>query len=280
MTKRTHTEREFATFMNQLKPTISPLSSFVDFNKVRKNAQEFVFQLNTLNSLLGCRNLNSAVYDLWRYDKRAFDALGILIAVRDADEQLFLDSIDGKAKPISDLFNSPTEITRFIINTGLDAVLMDKQIKNLCDYVFGVEVGLDSNARKNRGGKLMEKTVSKIIAETGCEYEEQVSSKVFPELQYALGFDKKTFDFAVYSEDITFLIETNFYSKGGSKLNEVARSYTEIGPKVDSCPGFKFVWVTDGVGWRDAENKFKEAYMSIQHVYNLTTFCDFVVTLC
>lgn len=91
-----------------------------------------------------------------------------------------------------------------------------------------------------------------------------------------MGADQKIFDFIVKTEARTFLIEVNFYSTGGSKLNEVAQSYTDIAPKVNTVNGFEFVWITDGKGWDSAKNKLEEAFMAIPRVYNLTTIHEFI----
>ena len=91
-----------------------------------------------------------------------------------------------------------------------------------------------------------------------------------------LGADKKRFDFYIETEWKKYLIEVNFYSGGGSKLNETARSYTELAPRVNSVDGFEFVWITDGIGWQSARNKLEEAYNEIPSVYNLTTIKEFI----
>ena len=109
----------------------------------------------------------------------------------------------------------------------------------------------------------------------GIPYTREVNSTVFPRLKI-LGKDKKRFDFVVTTREKIYLMEVNFYSGGGSKLNEVARSYSDIGPKINSLPEFEFVWVTDGQGWFSAKNKLEEAYSIIPNIYNLTTIYDFV----
>lgn len=155
-------------------------------------------------------------------------------------------------------------------------MLQSKQIKNLVDYVFGVEVGLDTNARKNRGGHLMENLIARIFESNGIKYSQEVYYDEFPEIAKALGADKKRFDFVIRTKKKTYLIETNFYSGGGSKLNEVARSYSDLAPKINSVPGFEFVWITDGIGWNYASNKLEEAFAHIPSVYNLTNIHTFI----
>ena len=154
-------------------------------------------------------------------------------------------------------------------------MLKNKQVKNLVDYVFGVETGLDTNARKNRSGYLMENQVADVFSKAGINYRQEVYSTEYPELA-VLGEDKKRFDFVIETPQCNYLIEVNFYSGGGSKLNEVARAYSELSPKINIVDGFKFVWLTDGKGWKSARNKLEEAYYAIPYVYNLTSIQQFV----
>ena len=164
----------------------------------------------------------------------------------------------------------------FLTDTGLGAVLQNQQVKNLVDYVFGIETGLDTNARKNRSGHVMENTVANIFTNAGIPFRQEVYSREWPVITEVLGDDEKRFDFVVETPSKVYLIEVNFYSGGGSKLNEVARSYSDIAPKINSVKGFEFVWITDGIGWKSAKNKLQEAYGIIPSVYNLTSIDDFL----
>ena len=103
-------------------------------------------------------------------------------------------------------------------------------------------------------------------------------STEYPELA-VLGEDKKRFDFVIETNGCKYLIEVNFYSGGGSKLNEVARAYSELSPKINAVDGFEFVWITDGIGWKSARNKLEEAFYAIPNVYNLTTISEFINTI-
>ena len=160
--------------------------------------------------------------------------------------------------------------------TGLADLFRQKKINDLVDYVFGIETGLDSNARKNRSGHVMEGVVASILKKNGIKFRQEVYSTEWPNLQRVLGDDEKRFDFVIQSPKKTYLIEVNFYSGGGSKLNEVARSYSDIAPKVNSVPGFEFIWITDGIGWKSAKNKLQEAYNIIPSIYNLTSIKKFL----
>ena len=222
--------------------------------------------------------MGAAVKRLWDENPKVFSVLDVLIAVRAKDKKKAIDAY-GNIHLVSDYFSSPEKVTVFLNETGLTEVFQKKQIKNRVDYVFGVEVGLDSNARKNRGGHIMEGLVANILAQNGIPFEQEVYYTEFPEIVKALGADNKRFDFVIRTSEKTYLIEANFYTGGGSKLNEVARSYSELAPKINAVPGFEFVWITDGIGWESARNKLEEAFAHIPGVYNLTNIHEFISTL-
>ncbi len=271
----THSKEQFKEFLSQLKETNATLAFYSDFEKISENVEEIKLSLNMLNYLLDKDDLRAAVECLWARDKKAFDVMDILIATRKKDKKKYFDK-NGEFYLVHSLFESVDGIMEFLEETGLANVFRKREIKNLVDYVFGVEVGLDTNARKNRSGHITESLVADIFRSKGIEFEEQVSSDSFLAISRVLGVDKKVFDFCVRTTEKIYLIEVNFYSGGGSKLNEVARSYTDIGPKVNSVDGYEFVWITDGQGWYDAKNKLEEAFMVIPRIYNLTTIGDFV----
>lgn len=260
----------FETFMSQLKATNATLDFYSDFPKIKQKVEDVAISLTMLNYLIGKSDLRSAVESLWKRDKSVFQVMDILIATREGEGKLFIDK-DGTVAPIHSLFDSVDGVMKFLEGTGLAEVLKKNEIANLVDYVFGVETGLDSNARKNRSGKIMEGLVREVFTEAGIEFTEQESSKKHPQIDAVLGADIKRFDFAVKTASKTYLMEVNFYSGGGSKLNEVARSYTEIAPKINSIPGYEFIWITDGAGWYSAKNKLEEAFAAIPSIYNTTT---------
>lgn len=269
-----HTNEEFALFMGQLKETNQTLSFFCDFEKISANVTDIEISLNMLNYLLGRIDVTEAVREIWQRDKRAFEVLPILIAVRYDGHKPVVDS-RGDVVLLKSFFESPEKVVEFLDETGLSILFQNRRIKNLVDYVFGIETGLDTNARKNRSGHIMEETVAKILSDNGITFQQEVYSSEFPSLSI-LGTDEKRFDFVVKTAAKTYLMEVNFYSGGGSKLNEVARAYTELAPKVNSVNGFEFVWITDGIGWRSARNKLEEAFYTIPGVYNLTSISELI----
>ncbi len=270
-------KQSFETFLSQLKETNVDLAFYSDFDKIANKVAEIEISLNSLNYLLGKTDLRAAVEALWARDPQAFDVMDILIATRKDEGKKYLDAAQN-CHIIHDLFSSVDGVMEFLTETGLAEVFTEKKVKNLVDFVFGVETGMDTNARKNRSGQITEKLIADILKQAGISFEEQVSSRNYPELHEVLGADHKVFDFVIEADKV-YLIEVNFYSGGGSKLNETARSYTELAPKVNSVDGFEFVWITDGIGWHSAKNKLEEAYNTIPSVYNLTTIGDFLKQL-
>lgn len=274
---KAHTQEQFERFISQLIETNAPLGFFADFAKIAANVDSISMKLHQLNYLVGKADLESAVRELWAENPKVFSVLDILIAVRAADKKKAIDRI-GNIRLIEDFFKAPESIIEYIEDTGLKDVFQNKRINNLVDYVFGVETGLDTNARKNRSGDIMGNAIAEKLQASHIPFRREVYSTEFPEMK-CLGEDRKRFDFVVKTSRKTYLIEVNFYSGGGSKLNEVARSYSELAPKINQFPNYEFVWITDGVGWKSAKNKLEEAFTVIPEVYNLTTLPDFLAGL-
>ena len=266
-------KEQFKTFLSQLSETNATLDYFVNFEKVKGNVRKIALKLNQLNYLIGKDNLEKAINDLYEENPKVFEVLDILIAVRNKNAKT-LDNT-GKITLLKSYFTSPKGVLEYICETGLAEVFKNKEISNLVDYVFGIEVGLDTNARKNRGGDNMSKAVSLLFDREEIYYKKEVNSTLFLDIE-SLGVDVKRFDFVIKTRKKTYLIETNFYNTGGSKLNEVARAYSEVAPKINQYENYEFVWITDGQGWLSAKNKLEEAYNTIPSIYNLTTLSEFV----
>lgn len=266
--------KDFNMFMAQLSETNSTLDSLTDFAKVARNVAKISIKLNQLNYLLGKADLRTAIAELYEENPNTFEVLDILVAVRSADNRKVLNDTYTPVQ-IHSYFGDVNGIGEFIDKTGLAEVFTSKKITNLVDYVFGVEVGLDTNARKNRGGNIMAAAVAQKFADAGIEFRTEVNSSEFSEIT-ALGADLKRFDFVINTPGKTYLIEANYYNGGGSKLNETARSYSDIAPKINQYPQYEFVWITDGQGWHKAKNKLEEAYNIIPRVYNLTSISDLI----
>ena len=267
--------KDFDKSMSQLQETNQTLGFFCDFDKISANVDNIKLSLCMLNSMIGTTDLRRSVETIWNRDRSAFSVMDILIAVRSEGKKVVLNSA-GDCIVLDRLFTSIDGVLEYLEGTGLADLFRQKKIKDLVDYVFGIETGLDSNARKNRSGHVMEGMVASVLTNNNIEYRQEVYSTEWKDLQKVLGDDEKRFDFVIQTPKKTYLIEVNFYSGGGSKLNEVARSYSDIAPKINSVPGFEFVWITDGIGWKSAKNKLQEAYSIIPSIYNLTSINEFL----
>lgn len=265
---------QFKTFLSQLSETNATLDYFTDFKKIKGNVNKISIKLNQLNYLIGKENLGEAVQELFDENPKVFEVLDILIAVRKNKKAKTFNS-NGDIVLLDTYFHTSKSILEYIEETGLGDIFRNKNITNLVDYVFGIEVGLDTNARKNRGGENMSKAVSLFFDKAEIHYKKEVSNTVFPEI-ISLGADVKRFDFVIKTKKKTYLIETNYYNGGGSKLNETARSYSDVAPKINQYRNYEFVWITDGQGWLSAKNKLEEAYNIIPSMFNLTTLQTFI----
>ena len=267
--------KDFNKFMSQLQETNQTLDFFCDFDKIAANVDNIKLSLCMLNSMIGTTDLRRSVETIWNRDRSAFSVMDILIAVRSEGKKVVLNSA-GDCIILDRLFTSIDGVMEYLEGTGLADLFRQKKINDLADYVCGSETGLDSNARKNRSGHVMEGMVASILKKNGIKFRQEVYSTEWSNLQRVLGDDEKRFDFVIQTPKKTYLIEVNFYSGGGSKLNEVARSYSDIAPKINSVSGFEFVWITDGIGWKSAKNKLQEAYSIIPSIYNLTSIKEFL----
>lgn len=265
---------QFKIFLSQLSETNATLDYFTDFKKIKGNVNKIAIKLNQLNYLIGKADIKAAVSELYEENPKAFEVLNILIAIhKNKNAKTFNNK--GEIVMLDSYFTSPESICEYIEETGLGEIFRNKDVKNLVDYVFGIEVGLDTNARKNRGGENMSKAVSLFFDKAKVCYKKEVHNTAFPEI-LSLGADVKRFDFVIKTKNKTYLIETNYYNGGGSKLNETARSYSDVAPKINQYKNYEFVWITDGQGWLSAKNKLEEAYNIIPSMYNLSTLQKFI----
>ena len=267
-------KKDFDLFISQLSETNATLDYFTDFAKVIQNTNRLAIKLNQLNYLIGKNDLRNAIKELYNENPKVFEVLDILLAVRTKDKKKTLNA-NGEFVLLESYFTSLPGVIAYIEETGLSEVFKNKNITNLVDYVFGVEVGLDTNARKNRGGDNMAKAVALKFKNANIPFRAEVNSTEFEEIK-SLGQDLKRFDFVIRTKKKIYLIETNFYNSGGSKLNEVARAYIDIAPKINQYEKFEFVWITDGQGWLSAKNKLGEAYSLIPSIYNLANLDEFL----
>ena len=266
---------DFSSFCEKMTEIKVGLDYYTNFQKVIDNVKPIYMRLTQLNYLIGQKDMRKAIEELWEENPKAFSVMGILVAVRKKQNKKAWGR-DGQEHPVYSYFDDVDHIMEFVEDTGLIKMFQDKHIKNLVDYVFGVETGLDTHSRKNRIGKIMASKVAQKFDEANISYECEVSSKNFPLIKTVLGKDSKRFDFVISCPNKKYLIEVNYYGTQGSKVTEIPRSYMDVAKKISSVDGFEFVWITDGDGWEKAKEQLSEAYDEIPNVYNLNTLRYFI----
>ena len=268
--------RGFDEWVNSFRDSISSYDYYVNFGKVYGNVDAIKIELNIMNSLIGSSDIERDFEKLVADYPQVLKCVPTLLAVRER-EICAMDGDDLLVHDFKRYGDSIEDYKRFMRKTGLLDLMAKHLVANLVDYATGVEVGLDSNGRKNRGGHLMEDLVEGFIEETGVEcykemYLEEIEQKWGLDLSGLSnrGKTRKRFDFVVKTPATVYAIETNFYKGphgGGSKLNETARSYKMLAQEAEGVEGFEFVWITDGSAWRNAQGNLREAYDASRYIY-------------
>ena len=275
----------FDYLINNLKPSILLWSYFVNWEKVFKNERKIEIALNILNYLIGKDNFDEEFRALIRHNPEVARVIPALV-VRDGDnsskfkilvdysqKKFIYDDYDfGKTNP------NEADIEKYLVfvrETGLKDLIISQKIKNLVDYMIGVEAGLDSNARKNRSGHSMEDIVEFFIQDLckrkNFRYLKNANAKkIKKELGYGVPVDKSSriYDFVVDNREELFIFETNFYSGGGSKLKSTAGEYRNLFDVLDGK--YKFIWITDGFGWRSTARPLRETFDHNEYLFSLS----------
>lgn len=272
--------RNFSEWLLTFTDSIADYKYYIDFETIYKNAEKYKVELNILNSLIGSRSIENEFENIVKKYPETLKCIPILLAVRQS-EILVLDDESNKFEYNFKKMNyDVSQYSIFMKETGLFNLLQNHLVNNLYDYVLGVECGLNSNARKNRGGHLMEDAVEKFIQKAGFKkgetyfkemYLQDIEEKWKLDMSFISNQNQATkrFDFIIKTDKCIYGIETNFYASGGSKLNETARSYKMIAEEAKKVVGFEFVWFTDGMGWISARNNLKETFDNMEHIYNI-----------
>lgn len=277
-------KRDFNKWLKTMRNSIANYKYYIDFNTVYTNAEKLKVELNILNSLIGSKSIENDFENLVVKYPEVLKAIPILLAKRETE--IFCMDEEG-----SILFNFSTntqsiyEYKSFMQKTGLFDLIQNHIINNLPDYVLGVETGLNSNGRKNRGGHLMENLVESFIIKAGfikgkTYYKEmnlsdlEKLSKLNLSKLSNFGSTEKRFDYVIMKDNQIYACECNFYASGGSKLNETARSYKTLALEANNIARFTFVWITDGIGWLSAKNNLKETFDVLPTIYNIKDLED------
>lgn len=271
--------RNFNDWISKFKTSISDYTYYVDFEKIYKNVDKVKVELNILNSLIGSKSIEEEFQNILIKYPETLECIPLLLAVR--SREIFVkDEINEYLFKFDKMVYSIKDYIKFMRESGLFDLLQNHIINNLYDYVLGIEVGLDSNGRKNRGGHLMENLVESYIIKAGYEkdvnyfkemYLKDIEKKWNLDLSEMSGHNTSTkrFDFVIKTDKQVYVIETNFYSSGGSKLNETARSYKMLAQESKKVNGVTFIWFTDGTGWISARKNLEETFNELETMYNI-----------
>ena len=272
-------KRNFKEWLSTFRPCISDYCYYVDFDKVNKNVDKIKVELNILNALVGSKNIEKDFEDIITKYPETLKCIPLLLAVRSCE--ISVTDLEGEYNFSFKKQNyTIDEYKMFMRKTKLFDLLENHIVSNLVDYATGVETGLDSNGRKNRGGHLMENLVESYIQKAGFikgknyfkeMYIHEIEQKWNVNLSAISnkGKTEKRFDFVIKTDKQIYVIETNFYSSGGSKLNETARSYKTLAQEVATIEGVTFIWFTDGCGWNSARNNLEETFDVLDTIYNI-----------
>ena len=268
--------RDFNQWLETFRQSIADYHYYTDFNNVFRNINQFKVELNILNSLVGAENIEEEFRVLLEKYPECLKVVPILLAKRE-DEIFCMDKKGSFTYNFARKNLGTEQYVYFMRETGLFDLIQKHIISNLYDYVLGVNTGLDSNGRKNRGGHLMEDLCEEFIKATGLPYGKEI---YIHEIEQRTGLDlsalsnngdvTKRFDYVIYGEKSVYAFECNFYASGGSKLNETARSYKTIALEAQDIEGFTFVWLTDGQGWKSARHNLKETFDVLETIYNIS----------
>lgn len=280
--------RDFDAWLEKFRPSISSYNYYIDFEKVVRNIESIKVELNILNSLIGSKSIEEDFEKIIEKYPETLSCIPLLLAVR-GNEIYAQDDEGAFLYNFNNMNYNAEQYKIFMRKTGLFDMIANHIVNNLMDYALGVETGLDSNGRKNRGGHQMENLVEGFIKKAGFVkgetyfkemYIHQITEKWDIDLSAISnqGKTEKRFDFVVKTPDMIYGIETNFYSGGGSKLNETARSYKTLALETDTIDGFTFVWFTDGKGWTSARHNLEETFDVMEHVYSIDDMENGIIT--
>jgi len=273
-------EELFQFIIESFRDRITTWDYFVNWKKVFNNVKPIEKELNLLNYLIGKNEIESEVKQIIKQYPAVIKAFPFLIACRDKSFDVFVDIKNLISKRYDFTTTTPTDeqindLAVFVLKSGLADILKNKQIKNLVDYAIGVEVGLDTNGRKNRSGTVMENIVEVFVEDlcqkTGSEYIPQATAeKILNKWKINVAMDKSSriIDFVINKLGKLYFVEVNFYSGGGSKLKSTATEYIEMYDRWHK-QGFEFIWITDGAGWKSTIKPLREYFDRSDYLLNL-----------
>jgi len=272
-------------FYDTLIDTNRGYNFFVDWDKVKKNVEKYKIEFNILNTLIGSKNFDTDLKKILTVYPQVVPAIPILLAIRNNKFKVVKDFIDDDSVTVTYDFSKRNlsskdidEIIEFFHKTGLKKFFLEMSSKSIQDYATGVEVGMDTNARKNRSGSAMEIVLKPIIDDIISRQKSSYAmlfQKQFRYLEEKFNFDinssirNRKADFIIIKDKSKVVnIEVNFFSGSGSKPQEIVDSYIERQNELREN-GFDFIWITDGTGWKEQKNQIEKGFKKIDYLLNL-----------
>lgn len=255
-------EEYFKEFFSTLLDSNRTAEFFVDWDKVYAHIKSHIDEISLLNGLANISNnqerrkhLESV---LAKYPKTR-EIIPLIIATRDQNlDVLIIENNQIKYLKIDFLNSSVDSMLEFCDKTKIVELL--GKIKDLHSYLIGIEVGMDTNARKNRSGTIFENMVLKELKNKGIDVRKA-------DKRFELGRSKKP-DLVVYKgKDIFAIIEVNFFYGLGSKPLETIQSYIRL-QKEATAKGIRFILITDGPAWKTSEEERTKAFDQIDYPFN------------
>ena len=279
-------DRVLEEFQKNLVKTNRDHKFFVNWNKVQQHAEKFKIELNILNALIGSNSLKEDFYELLKNYPEVLRAFPILMAIRDLNFPVIEDFSQDDINIIDYSFNinKGTQLTdnqifnyySFIEKTGI--INLFSLIKDFYDYVVGVEVGMDTNARKNRGGKAMELLVKPLISDITKKYDIMILEQKkfeFIKKNYGLnipeGLKNRRCDFLLVKGSNYLNIEVNYYSGSGSKPEEIVDAYINRFNEIRQKKG-NFIWITDGDVWTTSVSQIDKGFRNLPYLLDFTSY--------
>jgi len=269
-------DKVFTYLIDTLKGSIKSWDYFVNWKKVIHNYREVERSLNLLNTLVGKENIEEEAFALLQDYPNIIGIVPALLAAR--DKKITLLTTPNNFDVTQFDFSKPMPAEKsvlFLKASGFLDLISNRSIKSVPDYFIGVEVGLDSNGRKNRSGTAMENLVEFFVKDicqrNGYDYITQATAdKIKSKWGKNITVTKssKRIDFAINTPHKLYLVETNFYGGGGSKLKSTAGEYADIYNQWTN-DGHQFIWVTDGFGWKTTQRPLRDTFNRIDYILNL-----------
>lgn len=269
-------------FLETLLETNFEHQFFVDWEKIKEKVQKYAIELNILNALIKNSHFKEALKIILVRYPEVLPCLPLLLAVREIRLRVANDFLAKKVRVIDYDFSvrklsaeEVDQVVEFVSKSGLEDFLCNLASSSLTDYLSGVEVGLDSNARKNRSGRMMELLIEKMLerAINKIRIKRIIKQARFSDLKRENYFIppelmKRKADFILIRENNKMInIETNFYNVSGSKPQEIVDAYINRQEELKKLK-INFIWITDGPGWKSSKSQIKKALEKIDFVLN------------